>query len=297
MGNERVNSDHADEDFKSTARDSKRTTQNTGPGLNYGSQRQNQDNENFNRDPNNEIDPYTGKPKNLSAHILPNQNTGITNNWQQGQQPGSDRNFDQYLQNNRSIPNSPMDENKYFSNRTDGTKDMNNQSINSSGNQYNNPYPKPSKMTQEEQQKRNNAISLNNLFSNNRYEDAKELWKKANYEPLDGYPIERTCNLLHIMLKISDREIDYLKKTLKTCSLNLKDLAQKDDEIVELFAEVELKKNQIKKLETQSVLKEQVENKLNKIIKENVVLYKENVKLKTMIQQENWMKDIRSLKN
>ncbi len=157
----------------------------------------------------------------------------------------------------------------------------------------------PNNQNQSHSSRKNKSLNnsdsntINTLFNTKKFEEAKLFWKSYNYTPLKGISLERSYNMLNIILKLSDKETDYIKDLLRLNNSNINDVTQKDDEIVELFAEIESYKKELLALENKTpLIKQNFESKLDLIAKENGVLYKENIRLKTIMHQDNLLRSL-----
>ena len=127
---------------------------------------------------------------------------------------------------------------------------------------------------------------INNLFVKNKFNEAVNLWKKYNYEVLENCSIERT-NEMHILaLKLRDKELEKVPNILKLNESLSKEMTKKNFEMFELFGELELLKDKIRNYEFQLSNLQNIENKVQTIISENSILYRENIKIKTLLEQE-----------
>ena len=63
-------------------------------------------------------------------------------------------------------------------------------------------------------------------------------------------------------------------------------MTKKNFEMFELFGELELLKDKIRNYEFQLSNLQNIENKFQTIISENSILYRENIKIKTLLEQE-----------
>lgn len=136
--------------------------------------------------------------------------------------------------------------------------------------------------------------NINNLFFDNRFNDAINLWKKFNYQILENCSFERTIELLNIALRIKDKEIDKLSQLSKLNDNLHKEVKSKNMEIVELFADQELTRSKMREYEFQLSNLNNLEKKVQSLINENSMLYKQNVKLKTLIEQEETLRKYRN---
>lgn len=127
---------------------------------------------------------------------------------------------------------------------------------------------------------------INSLFYDNLFREAVELWRQYNYENLNNCSMERTVEMLTIAAKIKDKEIEILNQKVRSIDALKKEVKDKNQEIVELFADLELMRDKIRRYEFQLNSYKNTEKKLNSLINENAVLYKENVKNKTLLEQE-----------
>ena len=95
--------------------------------------------------------------------------------------------------------------------------------------------------------------------------------------------------MLTYITKLKDKEIDILNRKVSIFEEKLKDMKRKDNDIVELFAELETYKSKYKCSNMKNDEYEKKEIKMNNLVNENNLLYKENIKLKTLIQQEKYL--------
>jgi hypothetical protein len=138
---------------------------------------------------------------------------------------------------------------------------------------------------------------INNLFYESQFTDAVNLWKQFNYENLGNCSIERTIEMLTVSLKVRDKEIEKLNQLGKINDSLQKEIKNKNQEIVELFADQELMREKVRKYEFQLNSLKNTEKKLNSLVNENATLYKENVKNKTLLEQEKVLKGYRKKLN
>jgi len=136
--------------------------------------------------------------------------------------------------------------------------------------------------------------NINNLFFDNRFNDAINLWKKYNYQVLDNCSFERTIEMLNIAMRIKDKEIEKLSQLTKINENLQKEVKSKNLEIVELFADQELTKSKLKEYEFKLSNLQNLEKKVQSLVNENSILYKENVKMKTLIEQEETLRKYRN---
>jgi hypothetical protein len=133
------------------------------------------------------------------------------------------------------------------------------------------------------------AKKINHMLANNNIKDATEIWRTFNYDFLEGSSYERSYEMLVYILKHKDREMDSIsKKTNKFEQLSLQ-AKKKDFEIIELFTQLEIYKNKLKDYESMSEQYIDIKKKLANIEKDNTILYRENLKLKTLKQQDNYL--------
>ncbi len=147
---------------------------------------------------------------------------------------------------------------------------------------------------QEDRNQSSISDNINNLFFDNRFNDAISLWKKYNYQVLDNCSFERTIELLNITLRVKDKEIEKLSQLSKLNENLQKEVKSKNMEIVELFADQELTRSKIKEYEFLKSNMQNLEKRVQSLVNENSILYKENVKMKTLIEQEETLRKYRN---
>lgn len=130
---------------------------------------------------------------------------------------------------------------------------------------------------------------INSLFANSQIKEASDIWKKFNYLNFEGTSLQRSYEMLMFITRLKDKEIEYLNKKLNQNEEKLVDMKRKDTEIVELFAQLEMYKNKVKSANNKNLDCLKFEDKINNLTKENSMLYKENVRLKVLMQQENYL--------
>ena len=130
---------------------------------------------------------------------------------------------------------------------------------------------------------------INSLFANSQIKEASDIWKKFNYLNFEGTSLQRSYEMLMYITRLKDKEIEYLNKKLNQNEEKLVDMKRKDTEIVELFAQLEMYKNKVKSANNKNLDCLKFEDKINNLTKENSMLYKENVRLKVLMQQENYL--------
>ena len=141
---------------------------------------------------------------------------------------------------------------------------------------------------------KNNVINLENskiinlLFSQEKVPEAIEQWRKYNYLKFDGMSYERSYEMMAQITKIKDRDIEKLLKKIENFNQIKNENSKKNIDIIELIAEIESMKYKISDLENEVGKNKILENKFNKISLENSLLYKENIKLKAILDQERY---------
>jgi signal transduction histidine kinase len=126
---------------------------------------------------------------------------------------------------------------------------------------------------------------INDLFAESKVEEATDLWKQMGYEKIEGISLEKCYDLLNYIVRQKDKEIFNLKQKIEKLDRNMEDQAQKDRDIIKLLAEVESYKLKIKEGENCFFQLSVMDNKMNKLIYENSLLYKENRRLKLLIEE------------
>jgi hypothetical protein len=130
---------------------------------------------------------------------------------------------------------------------------------------------------------------INSLFANSQIKEASDIWRRFNYLNFEGTSLQRSYEMLMYITRLKDKEIEYLNRKISLNEEKLLDMKRKDAEIVELFAQLETYKNKVKVTNSKINDNQKYEDKINNLMKENNMLYKENVRLKVLIQQENYL--------
>jgi hypothetical protein len=136
-----------------------------------------------------------------------------------------------------------------------------------------------------QQKKKELSGLINNLFIDERVPEALELWKQLGYEALDGISPEKCCDLLSYIVRHKDKEIDACYKKIDKLEKTLNDHSQKNADIIRLMAEVESYKLKVNDIEHFLYQLSVAESKMEKLINENSLLYKENKRLKLLVEE------------
>lgn len=129
---------------------------------------------------------------------------------------------------------------------------------------------------------------INSLFSEGKISQAGNLWKEVGYDKFRETTYDRSYEMLVQLVKFKDRELALLEKKGRSFDDMRKEASQKDAEMVELFAELEYCKNTLKSMDYLSKTNAKSEQRIANLIQENAILYKDNVKLKTLLQRQSY---------
>jgi hypothetical protein len=201
----------------------------------------------------------------------------------------------------KSQPRETVENNYIYSNTEEGTTDrtrlnfshqhpQNNSFHNPKMNQYTSLSDRLLNDSKERLNVKDMSSKINSLFANYKLKDACELWKTIGYCKFETTSLERSFEMLQQIIKLKDREIEILTQRIKQFEVKEMDIKKKDAEIVELFAELEVYKGKMKNMNEKTNSLQIIEHKMSVLIKENSLLFKENAKLKMLLQQEKYLK-------
>lgn len=129
---------------------------------------------------------------------------------------------------------------------------------------------------------------INKLFAEEKISEAIELWKKYDYCLFEGMSLDRSYEMMYQITKIKDRDIDKLIKKVDKLLKIKSENSKKDTEIIELVAEVEGLKYKLSEMEIQMHKNKVVQTQMTEIQSENSALFKENIKLRRLLEQERY---------
>lgn len=133
-----------------------------------------------------------------------------------------------------------------------------------------------------------NSKRINKFFKEEKIVEAIEIWKRYDYKRFDGMSFDRSYEMISQITKIKDKDIEKLKKKLAGFDEIKNESIKKDTEIIELVAEVESYKYKILEMENKFSNFKFFDNKMNELKKQNEKLYKENIHLKLVLDQERY---------
>ena len=132
--------------------------------------------------------------------------------------------------------------------------------------------------------------SMSNLSMEPKLEEAVMYWKNKNYDKIEGLSLEKSYDLICQVLRDKDKEIDRLKKEFKNYEKIKNENQQKNIDIIHLLAEIETLKIKLQDYDAAMVHSKMVEDKIDKIMNENCVLYKENSRLRLRLEEGKFLK-------
>lgn len=121
------------------------------------------------------------------------------------------------------------------------------------------------------------------LYTKKLFNEASELWKIYNFQPLLGVSIERSYEILIYLMKMKDKQIKKLTgyNNQVNNANSLEEAKKKNCEIVELLSKNEFYQYRLD--ETEIKLND-LKNRLKGLIEDNNDLFLQNRKLKTLIE-------------
>jgi hypothetical protein len=138
-----------------------------------------------------------------------------------------------------------------------------------------------------------NSKLINKFFKEEKIKEAIEIWKRLDYGRFEGMSLERSYEMISQITKIKDKDIEKLIKKLSKYNEMQVENNKKDTEIIDLVGEVESFKYKIIEMENKNVNFKNLGNKIEEIKNQNSFLFKENVKLRTLLDQERYFNSYR----
>jgi len=142
-----------------------------------------------------------------------------------------------------------------------------------------------------------NSKIINKFFQDEKIAEAIDIWKRFDYGRFDGMSLERSYEMMTQITKIKDKDIDNLLKKLRKFKKLQKEDKMKDTEIIELVAEVESLKYKIQEMENKIGNSKNLGKKMEDLEKQNSFLFKENIKLRTLLEQERYFNSYKNQPN
>jgi len=142
-----------------------------------------------------------------------------------------------------------------------------------------------------------NSKLINKFFKEEKIAEAIEVWKRLDYGCFKGMSLERSFEMMAQITKIKDKDLEKLMRKSNKFTKVQAESSKKDTEIIELVGEVESLKYKILEMESQIGNYKNYERRIDEIKSENSLLFKENVKLRTLLEQERYFNSYRNQPN